>query len=59
VGKKVLKRSPWQPLNRGSQRNRLRPLQFRIHLNLNLNLMLMFPTSGFVIQPSIGVLYGF
>ncbi len=25
---------------------------------LNLNLMVMLPTSGFVIQPSLGVVYG-
>ena len=25
---------------------------------LNLNLMVMLPTSGFVMQPSIGVVYG-
>jgi len=31
----------------------------RLGAQLNLNLMLMLPTTGFVMQPSIGVIYGF
>ncbi|HEY0466784.1 MAG TPA: hypothetical protein VGC79_21405, partial [Polyangiaceae bacterium] len=30
----------------------------RLGAQLNLNLMVMLPTSGFVIQPSIGMIYG-
>jgi hypothetical protein len=31
----------------------------QIGAQLNLNLMVMLPNSGFVMQPSLGVQYGF